>query len=479
MGLWRRGQGNGRGLWRRTAPGLAGLYLAGLVSLGAAPLHPYRTRESVTQVLARGPHAGDCEQCHTAHGETTLPEFYALVGPDDNSLCDRCHSTPWAGGSYGGTWLYAGSSHGSSSSMIWPGPDPPPRTEAGAAGKCLNCHDPHGWTDASGDIPEMTLAREEKLCLACHDGSPATSNIGVDLAKPYTHPVTLYTGRHKGPTEQLPSDFAAAPINNRHAECEDCHNPHVAHADTHGPPLDDDLSGSETGVSRVRVANGGPGAPPTFFFTPGSDSLSAPVAEYQVCFKCHSSWTVEPTGQTDLALVLNPANPSYHPVEAAGRDRSIHAGSFVAPWGTASITRCGDCHGSDFAGASAGPHGSAYRYILKRPYTASSTSRLTTADETCFACHSYDVYASSLSSPAVRSESRFNDPATTEGHAKHVADHSVPCYACHVTHGSTTQPHLIATGRTPGILSYTETPTGGTCTSTCHGPESYTLNYAR
>src|ERR1051326_2914158 len=89
----------------------------------------------------------------------------SLTGPDDNTFCDHCHTTPWAGGSYAGTRSYDGSAHGSGSATIWPGPYPPPRTEADAPGKCLNCHDPHGWEDADGMIPRLTIGREEVLCL--------------------------------------------------------------------------------------------------------------------------------------------------------------------------------------------------------------------------------------------------------------------------------------------------------------------------
>jgi hypothetical protein len=35
------------------------------------------------------------------------------------------------------------------------------------------------------------------------------------------------------------------------------------------------------------------------------------------------------------------------------------------------------------------------------------------------------------------------------------------------------------TGRNPGILSYSESPTGGTCTATCHVATTYNTNYAR
>ena len=458
---------------------LAAALCLGLLGLGAKPLHPYRTTATISDLLASGPHAGDCDQCHTMHGDGPVVYGHALLGPDENSLCDRCHTTAWSGGSYAGTAPYASSAHGSGAATIWPGPDPPPRTEAGAAGKCLNCHDPHGWTDAAGTIPALAIAREEALCLTCHDGSPASTNIGADLAKPYRHPVQTYSGRHQGPLESQPGDFAISPQDNRHSECTDCHDPHVATADHGGVPPAPNLSRRNLGVSRVLVQNGGPGTRPTYTFAPGSDTLTAPVAVYQLCFKCHSSWTTQPTGQSDLALELNPANASYHPVEAAGRDPSIAAGAFVPGWSPGSLTRCGDCHGSDFAGGARGPHGSSYRYLLSRPYEASSSPQLTTSDQLCFACHTFDVYANPAAPAMVKAFSRFNTPGAGAGHAEHVGSNQVPCYACHVTHGAPFQGHLIATGRLPGILSFVETPTGGTCTPSCHGPQSYTVNYGR
>ena len=458
---------------------LAGLAVFGLLVLGAKPLHPYRTPAGITGVLAGGAHAGDCDQCHTMHGSSEVVYGHALLGPNENSLCDRCHDTPWAGGSYGGTTVYLSSGHGSGPGTVWPGPDPPARTEAGAAGKCLNCHDPHGWLDAVGLVPMLTIGREQVLCLTCHDGSPASRDIGADLSKPFRHPVSTYTGRHKGPTESQPADFAVEPVDNRHAECTDCHNPHVATLDQTGTPPAPALARANLGVSRVLVQNGAAGTRPTFVFAAGPDTLTAPVAEYQLCFKCHSSWTTQPTGQTDLALEFNPANASYHPVEASGRDVTIAAGSFVTGWSAASLTRCGDCHGSDFVGAPRGPHGSSYRYILKQPYEASSAARSMTSDETCFACHAYDVYANPSAPDVVRGTSRFNKPGANKGHAEHVGELSVPCYACHATHGSPTMPHLLVAGRLPGIASYSESPAGGTCAPTCHGSQTYTTNYAR
>ena len=458
---------------------LAGLLFLCLLATGAQPLHPYRTPAGVEKLLEQGAHAGDCDQCHTVHGQGDVAYGHALLGPDDNTLCDRCHDTPWAGGSYAGPWMYSGASHGSATGTAWPGPSPPPRTEPGADGKCLNCHDPHGWSDASGLVPSLGIGREETLCLTCHDGAPASTNIGADLAKVYRHPVRLYNGRHQGPTESDPADFAVAPGTTRHSECVDCHNPHLATADRPVTPPAPGLSRANLGVSRVLVQNGAAGTPPTFTFVAGSDTLSAPVTEYQLCFKCHSSWTTQPSGQTDLALVLNPANESYHPVEAVGRNPGIPDGAFVPGWSATSLTRCGDCHGSDFVGSARGPHGSSYRYILKQPYAASPQLRTMSSDENCFACHSYEVYANRSAIEETREYSRFNKPGAEKGHAEHVGEENVPCYACHVTHGSPDQPHLIATGRSPGLDSYTETASGGTCSPTCHDPESYTINYAR
>jgi predicted CXXCH cytochrome family protein len=454
-----------------------------LLSLAAAPRKPKLPRmprgpAEVTKILAQGPHAGTCEACHTEHaGGQPIPYAKALIGPDDNTLCDGCHNVPWQGGSYGDTWLYAGSAHGASPTAIWPGPDPPARTEVGAAGKCLNCHDPHGLSDGTGLIPFLAHQREESLCFTCHDGSPAVTNIRGDVLKAFSHATATYTGRHAGPTESQPSDFAVSPINRRHAECEDCHNPHVARADGPLPPSAPEASKRLLGASRVDVLNGAAGTAPAYTFIPGSDTLTSPVTEYQLCFKCHSSWTTQPSGQTDLARVLNPANPSTHPVEAQGANTNIDIAAFTAGWSATSLTTCGDCHGSDLGAA--GPHGSTYQHILRQPYTASPALRTMDPSELCFRCHDYNVYGNSSSGDPTQANSRFNKPNVGKGHADHVGALEVTCYSCHTTHGSATRKHLIVTGRNPGITSYTETPAGGSCTPTCHGTETYTVNYAR
>lgn len=451
----------------------------GLVAAKPLFLRTPRPRAAIEKALSAGPHAGECEQCHSTHGdEAGIVYPNSLAGSAENDLCLRCHDVPWKGGSLADVALYLGTGHGSRPEMAWPGPDPSMRTEPDAAGKCVNCHDPHGWSDAQGEIPQLALQREEKLCLACHDGSPATTNVATDFAKPYRHPTANWTGRHRDATEGLPSDFGRLPLDNRHAECADCHDPHVSRADGPLGPGGSDASKTTLGVSRVAVLNGAAGTPPLFTFLAGSDTLTGPNAEYQLCFKCHSSWTTQPSGQTDLAMALNPANPSTHPVQAPGANPFIDPLAFASGWSASSLVRCGDCHGSDFGGAR-GPHGSIHQHLLRAPYPASSLDRDMTSDELCFRCHSFDVYANEGAPESVQQRSRFNAPGADAGHTKHVAGERVPCYACHETHGSTKLAHLMVTGRLPGLLTYERTANGGTCSASCHGSESYTVNYAR
>lgn len=466
----------------RTLPWLVPVLVALLALVSAGPRRkalpfPSRLPTEIPLIAAQGSHASSCEQCHTAHGQGATPEPGLLLAPNDNQLCASCHSGTWDTKSFPGLAHFTGTPHGSNPNVVWPGPDPPART-ATDAGMCRNCHDPHGYTDANGLIPRLTLQREEKLCLTCHDGSPATTQVMSDLQKPYRHPVADYTGRHAGPGESTPDAFARTPQNLRHAECEDCHNPHVARADGLAGPSGSDASLTTLGTSRVSVLNGAAGTVPLYTLLPASDTTSTPNAEYQLCFKCHSSWTTAPAGQTDLARVLNPANPSFHPVEAPGQNPNISPLAFTSGWSANSLTRCGDCHGSDF-GLTRGPHGSMYPGLLRAPYDANPGQRTMSSNELCFTCHSYDVYANRNAPQSTLAASRFNTPGAGKGHADHVSGESVPCVDCHTTHGSTTLPNLLVTGRNPGINGYTRTANGGTCAPTCHGSVSYTVNYAR
>jgi predicted CXXCH cytochrome family protein len=431
---------------------------------------------------------GSCEQCHVQHGGGS-PNPFGLFTANTNDLCATagCHGTSAANGVYQGPTTYAASGHATSTVVVWPGPDStvdagtPPAKVSGDAGKCVNCHTPHGYKDVTGLIPSQVFSREEKLCLVCHDGSPAAKDVKSDFNKTYKHPTLTITGKHNEAEAGTPAMYAATPTDNRHSECEDCHNSHVAKADP-TPPTAPAASNRLLGLGRVAVTNGAAGTVPVYTYRGPADP--SPPLEYEICFKCHSSWTTLPfttpsvgTPQ-DKALQFNPNNRSYHPVEAVGKNTNIVANAFVNNWNATKTMYCTDCHTSDTT-AVRGPHGSVNSYILKKPYTASSGTRTMLSTEHCFDCHLYDTYANNNASNAVKAYSRFNPPAFSQGHTFHVGSRQRPCYACHESHASTTLPHLMVTGRSPGLQSYTETSNGGTCSPTCHGNVSYSLNYAR
>jgi hypothetical protein len=433
---------------------------------------------------------GSCAQCHVQHGGGAAPNAFALFAPNTNALCATagCHGGAAANGVFQGPTAYNTSSHATSTSVVWPGPDPtqdpntPPARPSGDWGKCVNCHNPHGYNrDGTGLIPTLLFSREEKSCLACHDGSPAGKDIKTQFNKQYKHTTITTSGKHSVSEGGTPSAYGASPTNNRHAECVDCHNTHAAKADVAAPAAPA-ASSRQLGVGRVAVTNGLAGTAPLYTYR-GPTDLS-PALEYEICFKCHASWTalpvMSPSGGApkDKAVQFNPNNRSHHPVEAAGKNPNINANAFVNAWGPTKLMYCTDCHTSD-ATLVRGPHGSLYNYILKLNYLASSGQRTMASTELCFDCHRYDTYANRSASDTLQGYSRFNRPRFDRGHTFHVGEQRRPCYACHESHGSPTLPHLIVTGRSPGITSYTETSTGGTCTPTCHGAQSYTLNYPR
>jgi hypothetical protein len=136
--------------------------------------------------------------------------------------------------------------------------------------------------------------------------------------------------------------------------------------------------------------------------TTASSFGTSPVAatyEYQVCFKCHSSFafgnTTYPTGvsgtqETDVAADFSPNNKSGHPVVTglnnypnSAAPKSLVASQLIAPWNTNFGTQtmlCSDCHNTDAASPAAqGPHGSAITYMLAGtnkawPYTVAGAN---------------------------------------------------------------------------------------------------------
>jgi len=466
----------------RSAAGLAlGLAVAYAVNVTAGPAYEQSKHGDPVNGVLRLPEEGrgSCSQCHDEHASlagalTGGPFDRTLFTVDDETLCYECHSAAGANRVYPGNVAWADSTHSTSPEAYWRGPVPPARP-SGDAGQCVNCHDPHGADDALGVIPSMLRLREEALCAGCHDGV-AAKDVKTQIAKTWRHPFER-TRRHSSaeatsPAHEQYDDSGLEP--RRHVECDDCHNAHVASSDVLAP-VAPEATARLKGVSRISVVNGLAGSRPTYQWK-AADDLVDPL-EYEVCFKCHSSWVQLPAGKPDLALVTNPDNPSYHPIQGRGRNANIDAAAFEPGWAWDSLVFCADCHGSDDP-LVRGPHGSANRFILRRPSPVTSSPQPMTPTSLCFSCHLYDVYGDAAAKPGTQRASRFNRPKE-QGHAYHVGAQAIPCYACHATHGSTTLPALIVTGRTPGIASYSQDAGGGTCSPSCHVTRSYSVNYAR
>ncbi|MBL8921231.1 MAG: hypothetical protein JNJ54_20375 [Myxococcaceae bacterium] len=456
---------------------------------------------------------GHCQQCHPTR-QTPVPPSPVLFTPNDNALCFTCHQAAGRYQVYAGQTAYAGASHQTSMAMRWPGPSPAARP-AQDSGKCVNCHTPHGARDGLGLVPNLEFFREEALCLACHDGSgPAATNIAAELTKARAHPVATVAGVHSTAEGVTPASFGTGA---RHAECSDCHNPHAARG-----------ASVLSGTSRVQVTNGAAGTAPAFLAVPASNT--GPVREYELCFKCHSSWTTRPAGQTDLALVLNPANESFHPVEGPGRNttttmsNSLDGGTGLPRLSTSSVITCADCHNTEalprtvsvasaYTGAApTGPHGSnasaantaSSGALLRAPYRATLKPRATANDfqneeyALCFICHASGPFRTT--SENARTDTSFrlhgmhlnrlfdkgngagdiNTPGAGRGNAI--------CRECHFnSHGTRAAPfsqnrtYAKGVAFSPNVQGQGGTGqptwTPGSCSLRCHGadhnPETY------
>jgi predicted CXXCH cytochrome family protein len=280
------------------------------------------------------------------------------------------------------------------------------------ADTCAACHAAHSAQDSLiTQDPSPT-----GLCFRCHDGSGSTFDVQAQFTSPsvpandpstdawYSHPATE------------PAPVTADPgfegVLNRRAQCVDCHQPHLADGTR---PVGTDAgwtaAGAIQGAPGVSVANGAAGTAPTYSLNQTS------TFEYELCLKCHSGYTVLPAQdpdhpsrwELDKGIELNPANVSYHPVEAAGRNQtnamalSLSGSSPYKLWAldTTSTIRCQSCHGdSDKANPASPPaadarldnHAGPNRGLLIEAYRdrdlLSSNELYQAADfALCYVCH--------------------------------------------------------------------------------------------
>jgi predicted CXXCH cytochrome family protein len=387
-----------------------------------------------------------------------------------------------------------------------------------ASDTCAACHAAH---TAQGPRLLQEATPESNLCFRCHDGTQASDVLGqyTDPTVPandpasaswYSHPATTASDH----TTDRENEFEGRL--DRHASCADCHQPHLA--DATAPIQTSDgwtASGLIRGASGVSVVNGAAGTSPTYTWNP------ATTLEYELCFKCHSGFTELPPQDPahpswwslDKGVELNPANASYHPIEAAGTNatpamsNSLSGTSPYKLWTfqTDSTVRCVDCHGDSRladpasppdAGAPLAPHAVPNQSLLMAPYRdrllKPAAQPYDAADfALCYQCHG--------ESPMVDFSGDPNDATNFRYHGYHLnaidaeglggTDIDVDgagagnalCAECHFRiHGSSdpvdgqadnTRLVNFAPNVQPyrGVLSWTGTSTGGSCTLICHG----------
>lgn len=310
----------------------------------------------------------------------------------------------------------------------------------GEEGVCLNCH------GTSGSRNDMVSKKYLRL-----DGRIDLKDIEVELRKPYNHPVLTKSGVHQG-LETLPEVIVNAA---RHAECVDCHEPHLVEKER---PF--------RGLKGRKVGN----------------FVADIVNEYELCYKCHSESVNMPGTSTNKHAEFKTTNMSFHPVEGEGRSTFVI--SLKEPYvarkekpADVSMITCSDCHGSDDPDGPRGPHGSRYAGLLKYNYEmGDEVSESARAYELCYTCHDRASILGNQSFPY---------------HALHIqgvgpGSNGTSCFTCHDAHGSISTPHLIRFNEAVVMPNANDKleydPQGyaarhGSCLLNCHGVEHNPKSY--
>lgn len=458
-----------------------------------------------------------CTSCHDPHLSFAVsPKLLGIknsTGIDissGNEFCFTCHGTsPTSNAPMGDhQTTFAGISHDTNL----------PEPISGTRIKCVHCHSPHG-----SDFAYLNRLAEEDLCFSCHraKGLSPESNLPVVASdiqsgffggpenQPsqgvyYKHPTINISGKHSNQeAEQSGSLYSNMEASNRHAECTDCHNTHASTKGATGPPF---ASPSLRGVSGVGVQNGPAGSKPAYVFKTSLSGQKQVEFEFEVCFKCHSSFNKSlPNPGNDKSIEFNPNNASFHPVEAAGKNKTVAIEKSLsgANMSSGSLIFCASCHSSD--SGSKGPHGSKYRHILKAAYREQIKPKVSNNDyknddfSLCITCHSDKPFLDT--SKSARDDTNFklhgfhlggiyNDPARNSitgsdditvrdaGHGNAI------CRECHYNnHGVAGSQRLIRFAPNvngpngQGDPVFVISNDTGKCRLRCHGKDHENLTY--
>ena len=302
---------------------------------------------------------------------------------------------------------------------------PNPHLSAGTTtDTCAACHRIH--TAQENNLNKAAVP-QSTLCFSCHDGTGANYDVAaefLDATVPANDPATSSFYSHPATT---PSNHTSAQVDefagvlNRHSECSDCHNPHLA-----GPAAPAETANGWTASGALTGTTGVAASTPLAW-------VNWITYEYELCLRCHSSYTQllsyskESYKETDKAAEFNPANNSYHPVEAPGKNATTEmatslAGGSLWQFTTASTIRCANCHGnyrlvgnpptlnSPAPQVRLAPHSSPYRGLLIANYRDRGLKPANEAYNSndfalCFLCHSPAPFSDS--SETARSDTNY------------------------------------------------------------------------
>jgi predicted CXXCH cytochrome family protein len=401
---------------------------------------------------------------------------------------------------------------------------------------CAVCHSIH-----VAQAPTLLIkGSQSTVCFMCHNGMGATTNVQAQYADPSIPANDPGAGAYYSHDALVPATNTQSALNefggvsNRESQCSNCHNAHQATtADGVQTTTGWTAPGQLSGVSGVSVVNGAAGAAPTYNFLDGATSSVS--LEYQLCLKCHSSFTTllpqtpgkPSTDALDAGAEFNPKNASFHPVEAAGTNQSAKMADSLAgtspyklwTFTPASTIRCVNCHASGItpvaapapaAGGDLSAHTSPNRGILLQNYqdrvlTSAAAAYSPANFALCYTCHAEEPFANSTAndtnfplhglhvSGAVmlnKGDATIGTNIDTPGAGQGLAI----CAECHFRSHSTTfkvgtqavpgsrlvnfAPDVTPYPAVGGTISWTPNATGGgSCTLTCHGKSHDNISY--
>ncbi len=326
-------------------------------------------------------------------------------------------------------------------------------TSSQKADFCFKCHgnvDPFRTTTPNINVYRSTSQFDWYSTTAM---TARTKNIAADYNDPaltHKHQVQLaaYIGKHK------PGETRAELSANKHVTCDDCHNHHGAKKGLHVQGGPRNLSPALTGAMGV--------TPPTWIAWSTAraagttvtwpDALVPASEEWQICFKCHSSYNTNQAGWVgtnydgaDLAIQLNPTYKSGHAVIGNSRVPADSPSNFAAgtPWNKNSILTCTDCHVNSNNGPNdpKGGHASTNPYMLRGNYqptlAATVDMSLHGPAEQCGLCHNPLSYGISSSDPTgTQGSSGFSFNGTTNAHLEHAFRQGITGYKCSMCHAA-------------------------------------------